>query len=463
VNNPIFKVVENETTLRAKWMSPFGTFTSHTSYTDEKPFFAEQFDGTLFNFQYIPANFTRHTFNELFDYDVKPTSTLEILAGASYFHDLSDDNVAVYINGFPGPFVLPPAPYTSIPPLDRTSSAEITTAYAGYVDATWQVIDHLFLNAGVRYSNDQRTVSGYYTYASPAATAVLGAVTDAPIGPRTSASFPSTTPRATIRYEFAPRSDVYFSYSQGFKSGAFNSLAQNQATLTKPVQPEHITAYEVGLKMASGIFHFETAAYYYDYRNLQVSIVGSGVPVIVFLGNAATAKIYGYEASLTAAVTSNFNVRASLAYTHARYGSYPDASVEVPQANGFINQVAATEDFSGKRIARAPDWTANLGGDYTIPLSVGSLVLSASAYYTSPYAPFTEAYNPANGKPYYYDKSYTLVNAAMNWIRGQYTLGVYANNIGNTRYATLNQTNGNGQSEVLSQPRTYGVRVSYAY
>jgi iron complex outermembrane receptor protein len=472
VNNPIFKVVENETTLRARWNSPFGTFTSHTSYTDEKPFFAEQFDGTQYNFQYIPANFTRHTFNEQLDYDYKPFSALEILAGASYFHDLSSDNVAVYINGFPGPFVPPPAPYTSIAPLERTSASETTKAYAGYVDVTWEPIDHLFLNGGVRYSNDERSVYAYYAYTA------FGVPPQTPFAPRVSTSFPSTTPRATIRYEFAPRSDIYFSYSQGFKSGAYNSLGQNQRALDTPVQPEHITAYEVGLKMARGIFRFETAAYYYDYRNLQVSIVGPGNPVVVLLTNAATATNYGYEATLNAAVTHDLNLHASFAYTHARYGSYKGANVCLPtpispgsttlvencnSATDPTHTLPLTEDFSGKRIARAPDWTANIGGDYTIPLSVGSVVISASAYYTSPYAPFAEAYNPLTGQPYYYDKSYTLVNAAANWIRGPYTIGVYANNIGNTRYAIINEATASGQQQVLNQPRTYGFRVSYTY
>jgi iron complex outermembrane receptor protein len=37
------------------------------------------------------------------------------------------------------------------------------------------------------------------------------------------------------------------------------------------VDPEKIDAYEIGYKTARGRWRLDTAAYYYNYRNLQVS------------------------------------------------------------------------------------------------------------------------------------------------------------------------------------------------
>src|SRR5439155_19897566 len=38
-----------------------------------------------------------------------------------------------------------------------------------------------------------------------------------------SSSYSKFTPRVSIRYEVAPRTNVYASYSQGFRSGAWNA------------------------------------------------------------------------------------------------------------------------------------------------------------------------------------------------------------------------------------------------
>jgi iron complex outermembrane receptor protein len=472
--NPIFTDQMLETTLKVRWASDFGTVTSHTAYTDEKPGFDNDYDGTYFDLQRIPAIFLRHTFYQSLDYDVKPFPTLEVQAGGMYFSDESSNNATADL----GPATFPPftaplgLPYVF---LQQTLVTMQTTAYAGYVDATWEAIPHLFVNAGVRYSDDKRTVFGYYI-----SNAFL-APPYPPYAPRTTKSFPATTPSATIRYQFAPRSDVYFSYTKGFKSGTFNTVATTPATITAPVQPEHITAYEVGLKTARGPFHLETAAYYYDYRNLQVNELTTDpntLRVLNILANAATARIWGWEGSGGWAVTSNLNLRASVAYTHARYVSFPAAAVSLPLGGAVVTSVPAggfpglpgelpgaglTENFSNKRIARAPDWTVSVGGDYTIPLSVGKMVLAANGYYTSAYAPLAIDFNPTTGKPYYYDNGYFLANASVDYTRDHYTVGAYVNNIGDTRFDILNQADNFGVKKVQSSPRTYGVRISYSY
>jgi iron complex outermembrane receptor protein len=473
--NPIFTVQQEETTLRAKWITDYGTFTSHTSYTDERPHFDNDYDGSTLHIQEIPAIFERHTFIEQVDYDVKPFQTLEIQAGGMYFTDESSDNATIDL-------LVPPIT-TTFQTFEQGNTIMKTTAYAGYIDATWQVIPNVYVNGGVRYSDDKRTVSGYWiTNLEEQFYLNLGvpqALSPDPYYPReaptTTVSFPSTIPSATIRWEFLPRTDIYASYSQGFKSGTFNTVAITPGTLTAPVQPEHITAYEVGFKTAHGPFHFEAATYYYDYRNLQVNALGTDPfthQILVTLTNAAAARIYGFEASGAWAVTPNFNLRAAFAYTHARYASFPNGSASIPTADAAQCAAAGeptpciistTQNFTGRRIARAPDETANIGGDYTIPLSVGKVVLAGNGYYTSKYAPLSEAFDPATGKALYYDDGYFLANASVSYVRDHYTVGVYVNDIGNVRFPILNQSNNFGYYKVLSSPRTYGVKIDYAY
>ncbi len=73
------------------------------------------------------------------------------------------------------------------------------------------------------------------------------------------------TPRVVPRYDFDPSTNIYASFSQGFKSGAYNLSAATKP----PVSPETVNAYEVGFKHQENRFQFSGAAYYYDYSNLQ--------------------------------------------------------------------------------------------------------------------------------------------------------------------------------------------------
>jgi iron complex outermembrane receptor protein len=457
--NPVGTVRLDETTLRSTWITDYGTFTSHTSYTDEKPFFNDDYDATLLQFQQIPARFSRYTFLEQLDYDVKPISSLEIQAGGLYFHDDSSDNVVVDL-------LLPALGLDSFGQYEHNITKMVTTAYAGYIDATWEAVENLFFNAGVRYSDDKRTVSAWYISAIPFIQETTPGYPT--LAPETTASFPATTPRATIRYQLAPRTDVYFSYSQGFKSGTFNTVATTEGTITAPVQPEHVTAYEVGFKTEQARYHFETAAYFDNYKDLQVNALGSDPithQVLVTLTNAATARIYGAEASLAFEATSSLNVRAAVAYTHARYLDFQNASANIPSPLADPTTIVGeTEDLSGRRIARAPDWTANIGADYSMPLPVGKMVLSGNVYYTSAYAPLTEAYNPSTGANYYYDNGYALVNGALTWVQDHYNVGLYVNDLANKRYFLINQSApAAGLYQTLSSPRTYGIRFNYSY
>src|SRR3546814_11760491 len=56
----------------------------------------------------------------------------------------------------------------------------------------------------------------------------------------------SLTPRLSLRYKIDDNANVYFTYSQGFKGGLFNT---SSVTATDPsVGPETIKAYEFGVK-----------------------------------------------------------------------------------------------------------------------------------------------------------------------------------------------------------------------
>ena len=78
--------------------------------------------------------------------------------------------------------------------------------------------------------------------------------------------------------EWTPTRDMflYARYSRGYEDLSFNA---GYVSATPEVAPEFINAYEIGYKQAIGrTLTIDTAAFYYDYNNLQlpVSVAGGG-------------------------------------------------------------------------------------------------------------------------------------------------------------------------------------------
>src|SRR3546814_7521735 len=73
------------------------------------------------------------------------------------------------------------------------------------------------------------------------------------------------TPRLSVLYTVNSAVNVYATYSKGFKSGILDG-----AGLTNTgSDPEKLTSYEAGVKVGSGRFKLNAAAFYYDYKGLR--------------------------------------------------------------------------------------------------------------------------------------------------------------------------------------------------
>ena len=107
-----------------------------------------------------------------------------------------------------------------------------------------------------------------------------------------------------LRYKPTDEMSIYASYSKGYKA-AFLDLGGGVTNRT--VKPEKIDAYEVGLKFDNRTVALEVAGFYYDYKDLQVSLYQSGQALIV---NAASAKIYGLDAQVRFNVSDAFSINA---------------------------------------------------------------------------------------------------------------------------------------------------------
>jgi len=326
----------------------------------------------------------------------------------------------------------------------RQHNAGKGETWALFADGTLKATDRLAIIVGARYSEEKKTNLGTF-------------VNNVPSTARATYHWNSFTPRLVARYSLDDSSNVYASVSRGFKAGVFNTNS------VVPVNPEKLTAYEVGYKIAASRFRFDAATYYYDYKDLQAAAIveGPGGSRQSLITNAATARIYGVEFQGQYQLTEALSIYGGVNYNHARYRDFPNAPAVLKQANG-LNLLGQMQDWSGKRIVHAPDWTATLGADYIVQVASGELKISPNLYYTSAYTPFDNSLNP-DGSYRYLQKGYVMLNGQVSWTPdGQaFTVSIFGRNLTDRVVKVMDYGQGQGDIRTFAEPRVYGVRLSY--
>ncbi|MBB6096499.1 iron complex outermembrane receptor protein [Povalibacter uvarum] len=280
-----------------------------------------------------------------------------------------------------------------------------------------------------------------------------------------------TTWLAGLNYKLDPDTLIYGKVSTGFKGGGFDAVGT--------YGPETNTAYETGLKkvFADGKNIFNAAAFYYDYKGLQVDVLlSSAEGGRVF--NAGAATIWGFELEGVFELTENDRVNASLNYLNAEldelealYNVYC-----VPVSEGGVGPCAGDEaavgdldpntpgvqspNFAGNKLGNSPEWIATLGYDHVFPLSSGNTItFHADIAYKSEF--FTEFYNYEDHK----QDAYTQSNASIDFETDNgLTVSAYVRNIEDKRYLTNGYFLAAGPDDIwnfqFGNPRQFGVRFS---
>jgi iron complex outermembrane receptor protein len=188
------------------------------------------------------------------------------------------------------------------------------------------------------------------------------------------------TPRLSLRFALDPASNVYATYSEGFKSGV---IADGSATAT-PAAPEKLYAYEVGYKIAEPTFDFNAAAFYYKYKDMQVQSNAGLGGALTIVNNAASSKIYGLDLDGTVKLTHDLSVHGGISWLpHANFQNYPNAVGTLPVASPPYAAGTTVIDLSGSRLYKTPKVTTDLSLLYEKTVSSGTVSFSPNVYYAS--------------------------------------------------------------------------------
>ena len=460
-------VITQEATMTVAYNTPFGALTSHTGFAHRRNKSAFDPDGTFLDNVYSWIQLPQDTFQQALDYNITTIKNLDLAVGALYYHDniKTDPGVIVYAGGRL---------------LNQNYFSQHTEALAAYIDGTYHFNDQWSLTLGGRYSYDDKKFVFLPIGANGVITQTAGIPQQFTINSKFDNITRKFTPRAVLRYEFEPRTSVYASYAKGYRTGAYNASGATDPRLITPTRPESVNAYEVGFKMARSRVRFDAAAFYYDYKQLNVSL---SVPnpfctnpaqcsITTLFANAPKAKIYGADGQVTFTPIDNLNIRVGAAWLHARYGDFPTANGTGVNATNTLNVSPQTQDWSDQQMARAPNFTGNIGVDYTIDdVLRGKLNLAGNYNYTDSYVVnnaslYGPLFPPRADMQRFRQGAYSLVSLQMTWTDAtdHYWVTGFVNNLFDKSYRMISSgSTSAGDYSVPGEPQVYGVKVGYKF
>lgn len=263
---------------------------------------------------------------------------------------------------------------------------------------------------------------------------------------RTAKTYSQVTPQASIAYRFTPGLMAYAGFSGGYKAGGFNTASVTGRT---NYDQERSWNYEIGLKgrALKDKLGFQLAAFYTDWRNLQLNTPNAASLATFDVINAGNAVSKGLELSANYQATSSWTVFGSAGLQTARFLS------------GSMDSGA---NIGGSKVPYTPNYTAAVGSQYNWELSQGwTLYARGDVQFLGGFV-----YDSSNAAG---QNAYTLANFRVGIRRQSWYSEFFLNNAFNTRYVPIAIPYPNpasapsGYLGESGAPMTFGVRAGIKF
>ena len=384
-------------------------------------------------------------------------------------------------------------------------------SWAIFGESTWNISDTLRFSLGARYNEetkdlDKQTFSEGLQIRAAGTTFFANPLNGQLIEDVRSHSFTGLsreedkwTFSSSIQWNTNDDTMLYASASTGFKGGGFDeaySGAGYEIRLANPFtgeptgetvpgndpsileyDEETVTSYELGAKMSllDGAAEINLALFRTEYENLQTSsLVGD----VFRVGNAGEVVSQGLELDGRWLITQQFSIGAAIAYLDATYDEFTGATCTIPQTTAPINNpgclnedgsnIVAGEtggqNLKGDTLVFAPEWSAALNAQYTIPLSDNlALITSMDINYEDEY------YSALDLDPNTKHDSATIVNAriALNNKDGMWSVALIGKNLTDEKTRIWNNdvpvTDSNSYFGLPDRPRSVAIQARYNF
>ena len=266
----------------------------------------------------------------------------------------------------------------------------------------------------------------------------------------------SFTPKFGLQWFFSDTAHSYFTYTKGFRSGGYNVRSNGVNNSPGPYDQETQDAYEIGLKSEwlDGRIKFNIALFQNEIKDLQRTSVfptddGTG-NTVQEIRNTADATIRGGEVELSALVTDNLILRASVGYLD---GQFDKVSSDLNR-DGVINSEDKALD-----LPRLAPWSWQVGANYDMYFDHGSVSMHANYNHRD-----ISAQNDSNTD---FISSADMLNAGISFttLDGKWTASLFGKNLLDDRVNTSRTTIVPGRYSLnpIQKGRVIGAELKYQY
>jgi iron complex outermembrane receptor protein len=314
---------------------------------------------------------------------------------------------------------------------------------AGFGEASYQILAKLKATAGLRYDYESReaTFNGF-------GDAVFSGGVLSELNPDTTVSgnYAALSPKVAISYGLTDRSNIYLTYTRGFRAGGVNAQ-RVPANVRQTFDPEYSDNFEIGYKafLADNRLSISASAFLIQWKNLQ--FFNLVAPFTYARENVGDAQSLGVELEVAAIPVKGLQVDAAVGINPTMYKDF-----DLKRVN-FFTGVESVTPIGGNRLSNAASHTLFLSAQYERPITKSlKALLRAEVRNIGRY--YTDLQNAVE------QPAYTLLNARAGLSYKGYSLFFWGQNLSDTRYLSFGSGDSSfGRSARIAAPRTFGVTL----
>jgi iron complex outermembrane receptor protein len=337
-----------------------------------------------------------------------------------------------------------------------------TQSYALFGQGTWHATPKLSVTAGLRETYETKNEDVWRPNPISTVTGQPSAGLAYETYPAAHVGVANWAPSGLVSADYKLTRDVmaYVSVSQGEKAGGVSTTLPGSGLglNSLKVKPEVAQDLEAGIKSQwfDHRLQLDLDGFYTKVRDYQATYFETppgGTSTVQVLTNVGRVVTRGVEAELTARPIDGLTLNATGSYNDAYYASYPAGPCPVEIS-------AATCNLTGKPVAGAPRWIANIGGQYEHPVTE-----AMTGYLEANYSWRSHYYGYLDDSTYDRTGDYGLVDmrVGLKAANGRWDVSVWAKNLGDAHYVASYLSYGSltpgAYVPFFGDPRTYGLTL----
>lgn len=352
-----------------------------------------------------------------------------------------------------------------------------TTYWAIFGNSDFDITDRLTATVGIRYQEDDFDYQIQGGLGADVAALVPGTnPIVAPFIGQTSVSNEEVTGKAALTYVLTDNTNVYASYSRGYKGPGLDAPANARSFRSEPLREEYVDAYEIGFKsnLLDGRALLNVTGFWQEFENLQQRAYNPETSILAAI-NAGDSRQRGVEIDAQFYATEFLTLTGGLVYLDAEYTDFTTADCFSPRILDVEctyqlipgQPAVGSKDVSGDPVIYSPEWTYNIAADYRRP--IGNL----NGFARVDYRFVDEQQGLSSQNPYTILDSYDVANLrlGLETADGKYDATVFVNNVFDESYGVyvsgynfsgqVNPNNGNTITNVIPKgaDRYYGITL----